>query len=211
MRDLYRKPKRRLAGPLTSLLLVIVLVWAGGFLAFMQLVPRTLDDNVTKTGGIVVLTGGTERLDTAIRLLEEAKAEKLLISGVYRGVDLNALLRLFRQAPHELECCIDIGHEADDTQGNAAETQDWVAANSYTSLRVVTANYHMPRSLLEIRHRLPNTTIIAHPVFPEAVKTDQWWRWSGTTSLLLGEYNKYLLVWVRHRLATIPAFESFYS
>lgn len=209
MAGLYEKrKKRKVFGPLSAFIILICLCWAGGFLFFMQLVPKNLPVTNEKTDGIVVLTGGTQRLNTALSLLEAKRANKLLISGVYRGVDLNQLLRHFRQAPAELECCIDIGHEADDTRGNAAETQDWVEKNNYTSILLVTANYHMPRSLLEIHHRLPDTTIITHPVFPDAVKVNEWWRWPGTASLLVGEYNKFLLVWIRHRLARFSAFES---
>ncbi|MDV7338109.1 YdcF family protein [Terasakiella sp. A23] len=195
------KRKRRFIGPFFVLCLLICAVWTGGFIAFLDLVPRTVQDQDSLTDGIVVLTGGTKRLNTGLELLSDQKAQKMLISGVYRGVDLEELLSLSKESPQELECCIDIGHEADNTRGNARETADWVEKTGFQTVRLVTANYHMPRSLLEFSFHLPYTTIIAHPVFPEHVKVDQWWRWPGTAALLVGEYNKYLLVWVRQELA----------
>jgi uncharacterized SAM-binding protein YcdF (DUF218 family) len=62
----------------------------------------------------------------------------------------------------------------------------------FASLRLVTASYHMRRALLEFRRILPDTAIVAHPVFPDAFKREQWWRWPGTAHLLAVEYSKYL-------------------
>ncbi|WP_417819278.1 YdcF family protein [Terasakiella sp.] len=193
--------KRRLFGPLAIFCILACFVWSGGFIVFMDHVPRLVEDDYTTTDGIVVLTGGTERLNTGMTLLMQKKAQKLLISGVYRGVELEELLALSKSAPQELECCIDIGHEADSTRGNAKETARWIEKTRFKSLRLVTANYHMPRSLLEFSFYMPQVRLIAHPVFPEHVKVDQWWRWPGTAALMVGEYNKFLLVWLRQELA----------
>ena len=130
-------------------------------------------------------------------MLAEKRARKLFVSGVYRGVDVNELLRIARQSPADLECCIVLGYTADNTVGNAAETAAWMQAEGYASLRLVTANYHMRRSLVEFRHVLPQATIIPHHVFVENFRQDDWWRWPGTASLILSEYHKYLaaIVW----------------
>jgi len=199
--------KRRVFGPLVILTILVVVVWTAGFIAFMELVPKQVLQDTAYTEGIVVLTGGTKRLNTGILLLSENKAKKLLISGVYRGVELEELLALSKRAPQELECCIDIGHEADDTRGNAKETAQWIAKTGFKSLRLVTANYHMPRSMLEFENSMPGIQIVEHPVFPEHVKVDQWWMWPGTAALLIGEYNKYLLVWARQELARLTDLE----
>jgi len=201
------RKKRRIFGPFAFFCIIICAIWWGGFVAFTDLVPRQIIDEASQTDGIVVLTGGTERLNTGLTLLSEHKAEKLLISGVYHGVDLEEILSLSKRAPEELECCVDIGHEADSTRGNAKETAAWVKKMNFQSLRLVTASYHMPRSLLEFSFSLPSTHIIAHPVFPEHVKVDQWWLWPGTATLLIGEYNKYLLVWLRQELANLTDLE----
>ena len=207
MNSFGNKKKRSLIGPLFILCLFIAFIWSLGFIVFTKNVPMTLSDPDKNTDGIVVLTGGTGRLNTGLSLLSDEKAKKLLISGVYRGVELEELLSISKRAPKELECCIDIGHEADNTHGNAKETLEWIEKTGFKSLRLVTANYHMPRSLLEFSHLMPYTEIIAHPVFPDHVKVEEWWRWPGTAVLLISEYNKYMLVWLRQELEKMTNLE----
>jgi uncharacterized SAM-binding protein YcdF (DUF218 family) len=187
---------RRWLGWGAALLLIGLTVWTAGLVRFAGRIPADVDDPRRETDAIVVLTGGSERLQTGLGLLAERRGKKLFVSGVHRGVDVAQLLRVARQAPQEVDCCIVLGYSADDTAGNARETAAWMAAEGYHSLRLVTANYHMQRSLLEFRRALPDATIVAHPVAPRNVRR-QWWRFPGTTSLLVREYNKFLLALVR--------------
>jgi uncharacterized SAM-binding protein YcdF (DUF218 family) len=179
------------------------LFWLAGLCAFLQSIPKQIEDTTTLTDTIVVLTGGSLRLQTGLELLQKGNAGKLFISGVHRGVDVQQLLRLARQSPIEADCCIFLGHEADDTAGNAQETAVWMDKHVYRSMRLVTAAYHMPRSIIEFRHAMPNTTILLHPVFPKQVKLDKWWMWPGTAGLILGEYSKYLISKTRHILTKL--------
>ena len=175
-----RRGLRWLRG-LAAALLVLALAWGAGLLWFANLVPTRVLDPDSRTGAIVVLTGGSDRLTAALDLLAANKADKLFVSGVYRGVDVRQLLDLFQQSPQDLSCCVVLGYEADNTRGNAVETADWIAAEEITSLRLVTATYHMPRSLLEFRRRMPAVEIVPHPIFPEPFKRDDWWLWPGST------------------------------
>ncbi len=168
-------------------------LWAVGFVRFVSQIPSGATDPKVDTDAIVVLTGGSERLKTGLRLLAEDRAEKLFVSGVHHGTDVAELLRVARQAPEEVDCCVVLGYRADDTLGNARETADWMTSQGYTSLRLVTANYHMQRSLREFRRLMPDVTIIPHPVIPAHVKQRDWWRYPGTTRLFVREYNKLLL------------------
>ena len=181
-----------------SLTIALILFWSAGLFAFLRALPDDVDDNATATDAIVVLTGGSLRLKTGLILLQEGLAERLFVSGVHRGVDVQQLLRIARQSPDAAECCISLGHEADNTAGNAAETSAWMASHRYRSIRLVTAAYHMPRSLIEFRNTMPDVQIITHPVFPTQVKLDAWWRWPGTAGLIFGEYSKYLVARIRH-------------
>jgi uncharacterized SAM-binding protein YcdF (DUF218 family) len=160
---------------------------------FAETVPRAIDDPETVTDAVVVLTGGSGRLGVGLSLLAQKRAKKLFVSGVYQGVDVAELLRISRQSPRELDCCVVLGYSADDTAGNARETAEWMAQEGYASLRLVTANYHMRRSLLEFRRVMPEVALIPHPVFPPNFKGEEWWRWPGTASLILIEYSKYLV------------------
>lgn len=177
---------------LLALVAFLLLALAGGFFWFVTSLPRQMPDDQQTTDAIVVLTGGSERLAEGLRLLTEGRAKKLFVSGVYRGVDVEELLRLSRDAPENLACCIVLGYEADDTRGNARETAAWMAKEGFQSLRLVTSAYHMPRSLLELRRLMPGMEIVPHPVFAEHVRQDDWWNWPGSTNLLLQEYFKYL-------------------
>jgi uncharacterized SAM-binding protein YcdF (DUF218 family) len=176
-----------------------VAAWIAGLVWFTTILPEPGPEPRTRSDAIVVLTGGSDRLAAGLGLLADGRAKKLFVSGVYRGVDVTALLRVARQAPSELECCIVLGYEADNTSGNARETAEWMARERYTSLRLVTASYHMPRSALEFRRAMPGVTIVPHPVFPERFRQEAWWRWPGTAGIIVSEYHKYLLA--RARLA----------
>lgn len=176
---------------------LLVVLWSIGLIWFAAMLPRQVADTKRKTDAIVVLTGGSDRLGVALDLLSAEKASKLFVSGVYRGVDVRQLLDLSQHSPEDLSCCVVLGYEADNTRGNAIETAAWMKEQGFTSLRLVTATYHMPRSLLEFRRLMPAIEIIPHPVFPEHFKSDEWWMWPGSSSLLITEYSKYLVALVR--------------
>jgi uncharacterized SAM-binding protein YcdF (DUF218 family) len=195
----------RTARRLTLLLIVLVVVWTGGLVWFANSIPTPEDGTfpATETDAVVVLTGGPLRLKAGLELLEAGKAKKLFVSGVSRGVDLAELLRAAQKPPSPaVTCCIVLGHEAADTAGNAAETRTWMEHESFRSLRLVTASYHMPRSLLEFRRAMPDVVIVPNPVFPEGFMRRTWWAWPGTLALITIEYQKYLAAAARYWLIT---------
>jgi uncharacterized SAM-binding protein YcdF (DUF218 family) len=167
--------------------------WLGGLAWFASKVPDEETTDRSKTDAIVVLTGGTGRLETGLRLLEEKLARQLFVSGVAHGVDVAALLRVAQRRPDELACCIAVGYRADNTAGNAKETAEWVEKQGFMSIRLVTASYHMPRSLVEFHRAMPNVRIVPHPVFPPRFKGSRWWLWPGTAALLSSEFVKYTI------------------
>ncbi len=175
-------------------------LWLGGFLHFVGQLPLEVADPVGETDAIVVLTGGAERLDAGLALLIAGKAKRLLISGVDQATTLAALQKRSRIDPATFACCVEIGHQAADTVGNADEAARWARSAGYRSLRLVTAGYHMPRSLLHFRAAMRDIEVIANPIFPGHVKSSEWWRYPGTTRLLAVEFNKYLVSLLRVRL-----------
>src|SRR5215469_18694569 len=174
---------------------VICSLWLAGLVWFAT--PPADEASAAPTDAIVVLTGGSLRLQRGIDLLREGKGQKLFVSGVNQQVDLEYLLGSSGSVPDWALCCIVIGHKADNTFGNAQETARWIRSQGFRSLRLVTAWYHMPRSLLEFNRALPEIEIVAHPVFPEQVKSERWWVWPGTAALLVSEYAKYLAALAR--------------
>lgn len=181
-------------------LAALALAWLGGLAWFADQAAGMRADDDRRTDAIIVLTGGSGRLPAGLALLAEDKADRLFVSGVYAGVEVAELLRLSRQAPAELECCIVLGYAAGDTRGNALESAAWVKAGGYRTLRLVTSSYHMARSLIEFRRVLPATEIVPHPVQSDNVHLGEWWRWPGTASLVASEYNKFLVSLARDRL-----------
>ena len=200
--DRAKRPRLGRFGLPATALLALVVLWFGGLVWFAHSIPDEVADAESKTDAIVVLTGGSLRVQSGLALLAAGKAKKLFVSGVYHSTDVTALLHVARQSPEHVACCIALGHEADNTLGNAIETAQWMRQEGFRSLRLVTASYHMPRSLLEFSRAMPDVRIIAHPVFPENVKQERWWAWPGTASLILGEYDKYLLALARPLLAS---------
>ena len=184
------------------LLLLLVALWAGGLARFAATLPTEPEAPGRKTDAIIVLTGGAERIAEGVRLLGEGRAPVLFVSGVGAGVTAAQLLELAgRAANSPLACCIELGHTAQDTVGNAAEVAAWAAERNAQSLRIVTAAYHLPRALHLLRRAAPGVEMLAHPVIPETLKLDGWWRWPGTREVLLRAYHKYLLAAVLGRLA----------
>ena len=200
-RPVHRKPRKRHL--LAWCVLTASLCWAAGFLVFMEALPKTPKGDLVPTDAVVVLTGGSLRVETGLQLLENGYAERLFVSGVHRGIDVAELIRVAERRPGRLECCITLGHNATDTIGNAIETAEWVAQHNIGTLRLVTAGYHMPRSLLELSARMPDVTILPHPVFPEHVKLDRWYLYPGTALLAAGEYSKFLAAYGRLQLEAL--------
>ena len=204
----YRKNRgrfRRFVKRVVILLILLAGLWGAGFFMFLEKIPR---DQAPAEGGpkadaIVVLTGGGGRLEMGLRLLDMDSAAKLFISGVDPGVDRTTLLRNKQIEAATLKCCIALGHSANDTFGNAMETARWMAAEGYTSLYLVTANYHMPRSLVEFRAAMPNAEFFPRAVNPNNVHLEGWWRWPGTIQLLTREYTKYLATRLRTSLTSL--------
>lgn len=179
-----------------------------GFFFYAQSALASRPSNDTATAdGIVALTGdGGGRVNEAIKLLQAGRAQRLLISGVNpQATDRE--LAIAHSAPTQLfDCCIDIGRSARDTIGNAKETAYWTKKNDYKRLIIVTADFHMARSLTEIRMELPRTELIAHPV--RTLTTEKnWWRDERTLRRLGIEYVKVVLANCRRVIDWLDPFD----
>jgi uncharacterized SAM-binding protein YcdF (DUF218 family) len=194
---------------LFHVLLLALAVWVGGFLAFAAAIPTKVRDADRPVDAIVVLTGGGVRLSEGFALLDRGLAKKLLISGVADGVDMPALLQTIDGAPLPsqtvLDCCVTLGYDARSTEGNARESYRWLAANGFKSVRLVTANYHMNRSLLEFRRVMPDVELVPNPVFPPEVQDPWWFVRLGTLYLLGNEYHKYVVAAGRAQISEMGA------
>lgn len=176
-------------------LFAIVILWSVGLVGYAMFLPRSVANSDIITDAIIVPTGGSGRLVIGLELLNAGKAERLFISGVHSEVTFSSIVH--QKDAHLVACCIDLGKSAIDTHQNAQESAAWMERNDYTSLRLVTGSYHMPRAMLEFNHAMPHITLIPHPTFPTHVKINDWWHYRGTTGLLASEYAKYILALFR--------------
>ena len=193
-RSMFRPMKtKKYLSTIAVLLLLILFIWTLGLFAFVNMIPDGATEKNRLTDAIVVLTGGSDRLKQGLNLLTEKRAKKLFVSGVYLRNDVRRLLSVQQHNPAEVLCCISLGYAATSTAENAIETAGWIKKHGYISIRLVTASYHMPRSLIEFQHIMPNIEIIPHPVFPKKFKRARWWAWPGTIALIISEYSKYII------------------
>jgi uncharacterized SAM-binding protein YcdF (DUF218 family) len=176
---------------LFDLVMLAVFMLVIGFLIFTDGIQRSQPEPRI-ADGIAVLTGGVARIDEAMKLLAQQKAKRLLITGVNRTTSTEELKQHASQGDQLFSCCVDIDKEARNTIDNATETSQWVAQHHYTSIIVVTSNYHMPRALAELGRVMPGVTLIPYAVVENNVHLDRWWTYPGTTRLLISEYLKYL-------------------
>lgn len=162
--------------------LFIILAWCLSFIHFYNKIERgSFTVSNVPADGIVVLTGGPDRIEEALKLMESGMAKKLLISGVHPDVAEKTLQAMTGRSKELFDCCIDIDHKALDTVGNAIEAAVWSNDNGIKSLIIVTANYHMPRAMIEFRRHDKEILLISYPVI-----TDISFRY------LIIEHSKYL-------------------
>ena len=183
------RTRRRLAAGFGVAVLALVAGLGAGFAAFVATAYRPAAP-APLADGIVALTGGAERVETALRLLEAGRAPRLLVSGVARGAGLAELARLSDINPAPIAGRVTLGRAATTTTGNATETAEWAQANAIHSLIVVTAGYHMPRATLELHRAMPQVTLYPVPVQPPAMQH------GARLRLLAGEYAKLIGAWL---------------
>ncbi|MBV8590093.1 MAG: YdcF family protein [Acetobacteraceae bacterium] len=165
--------------------------WFVGLVWFLRLASLPASPPL-HADGIVALTGGAARVETALHLLAEGRADRLLLSGVGGGAELRALARRAGVDPALLAPRVTMGRSATSTHGNAQETEAWVRQNGIRSLIVVTAGYHMPRALIEIGRAVPHVALHPVPVQPPAMR-DSGIEDPEMLRLMAGEYTKWLV------------------
>lgn len=181
-----------------------------GFLFFVDHVASlAAPSQLHPADGIVVLTGGQSRIDTGLDLLKAGKGKRLLISGVNPIARVDDL-RIATGGERSLfECCVDIDRAALNTIGNAEESAKWASAHTYGSIIVVTNNYHMPRSLLEMRRILPAADLQPYPVVNTPLTDGAWLTDADALRVLFTEYLKYVAAFMRIHLRSSHQMDEF--
>ena len=161
---------------------LLVLLYALGFILFGVTLGRPAKAGV-KTDAVVVITGGTGRIEHAMKVLEDRKAKRVLIAGADPLVTKKDLVDRFDANARLVRCCVDLGSESVDTRSNAEEAQRWLSRRKFRSVRLVTNDWHMRRAGYEFSRSLNGRYEVVH----DAGRTEPKF---GT---LFAEYNKYLL------------------
>ena len=182
-----------------AFILLLVLLWGVGLWAFGERVAASTPAQEPQVSdGIVALTGASSvRIEAAVHLLEIGKAKRLLVSGVNPEVTRRDMKIVAHDYSHTFDCCVDLGFRAENTQGNAREIASWTSYHHYKTLIVVTADYHMPRSILEMKAAMPGVQMLPYPVVTGTLDARRWWKTGAGVNRLVTEYNKYLVILAR--------------
>ncbi|MGU3401403.1 YdcF family protein [Brucellaceae bacterium D45D] len=184
--------------PVSIVLFVLLVMFVAGFVAFGEWVSRMAPPAINETAdAIVVLTGGQARIQVAVDLLKLQRGKRLLISGVHPSTNQKMLQRATNAEAGLFDCCVDLDRSALNTVGNAEESERWIRSNNYSRVIVVTNNYHIPRSILEMSYRMNDVEFVPYPVVNGERRDQSWVAESDTLRVLFIEYVKYLGALVR--------------
>ncbi len=182
-------PRKRFLLPVLICLLIVLA--AADFHRFVRRVDALEPPALIEVDGVVALTGGSgKRIEAAIGLLEAGVGERLLVSGVHESVNTKDLIATAGGSDALYACCIDIGHEASSTEGNAIETANWARNRGYQRLIIVTSDYHTPRTRLWYRKMLPERDILFYPM-QSKIQPGRWWHSWQSFRGLATEWAKY--------------------
>lgn len=187
-----RGPLRRFIRGFILLSLILLGVFSGGFLWFADSVASMRPPESARGDAIIVLTGGYQRIEQAVGLLRDGVGKRLLISGVNPATTRSQIRKMTQGSSDMFSCCVDMGYKAIDTIGNANEAASWIRDHNYSSIVVVTNNYHMHRSLHELRSASPQTEFIAYPVISADLARTNWFVEPDVVRTMLYEYLKFV-------------------
>jgi uncharacterized SAM-binding protein YcdF (DUF218 family) len=192
---------RRLRRVFLALVAAGAAVMLVGLVGFVVEIIGARHPERARGDGVVVLTGGRDRIDVALAILQSGAARRLLISGVNPATTADAIRRQTETPANLFACCVDLGRRAETTNGNAREAADWASEHQFASLVVVTSAYHIPRALTEMRaefrRRGLNVTLQAIAVRKADLGATVLSFEPETVRVLAAEYLKYMLAHVR--------------
>lgn len=197
---------RRFISFLSSVLVIIILIWFGGLIIFSAYIPSvesTVMDGTRKARLAVVFTGGGGRIERALELLDQDAVEKVFISGVNKKVQnhnlANALSPHFKKLYQQNQSRIVLGYQARSTRGNAREVASYLDDYPSNPVILITSHYHIPRSYMELKRLKPTIEYVIEPVLLERFG-DEGWLNKNNFILLISEYHKTIASFVFSKL-----------
>jgi len=179
--------------------LAVVSAWpAALYVTYLGSLGRPADP-FEHTRAIVSLAGGPGRLGKGLDLLDEGKADVLLLSGTGKGATLEDIFPGRDLSSLAGGKVILLESRSTSTYENAIEAWAVLAARGEVSeIVLLTSNYHMLRSEFVFRKVFPrDVEIRIYPVEAENVAPGRWWKDGKSRRIVFNEYLKYL--WYRLR------------
>ena len=131
----------------------LLLLWLLGFVWFAVALPQPVGEMTTDA--VIVPTGGAGRIERGLEILDAGLAKEMFVSGVDREVKPGEFEDQFNVEAAQMRCCVTLGYAAVDTRSNAKEAAQWVRERGYSTVRLVTTDWHMRRARSEFRNALP--------------------------------------------------------
>jgi len=178
-------------------LMLLFILWITGFVFYsidIQYYPQMIE---SKPDAVVVLTGGSNRVEEGLEIMAQHGCQNLFISGVNKNVSRHDILKRIQKNKSAKGCQLELGYKARNTHENAQEVIAWLKKKNYKSIVLVTAYYHLPRSILEFRSIAPNLKIQAYAVFPDSFINNSREAILKRTVKLFKEYHKLIGAWLR--------------
>lgn len=167
--------------------LVAAIIYVLGFVYFMHQLPQTMAQPTTPTTQAVsVFTGSTGRIAAGFEILRSGFNGPLFVSGVHPTATLEDLTDSTTLTDAQKER-ITLDYSAQNTRDNVRSSNYWLAEKGLGSVTIVTAYYHLPRSLMLWQQHAPHIKAEGYPVFTGKASLFTLWR----------EYNKYLAAALR--------------
>lgn len=178
----------------TTFVLAAGFCFVAGFMFFLSEIDsyaETAPANVSAQG-IAVLTGGFARLLPAVELLKMERGERLLLSGVNPQNSDGSLKSALNIDDELFDCCVDVDLDAMDTIGNAVGISHWAKSKNYNKIIIVTNDYHMPRSILEVGRQMSGVELVPFVVRNQPNADESFGTKLDRYRVLSGEYVKYV-------------------
>ena len=174
---LFSNPRRRRGRSLKAVLSLVALLFLPP--AVPHLVSlRDPGPPARPADAIFVLTGGEGRIQEGFRAWSGGAARELYILGAGRRVPVSRIVPEGSRISAEALSRIHVEGWSENTLENAFSAKSAVGEGKYSSVILVTSDYHVPRAVLAFRKVLPkDVSLSAIRVRPEAGAGASW-RWA---------------------------------
>ena len=174
---LFSDPRRRRGRFLRPLLILLTLLFVPPMVPHL-LTLRNPGPPTRPADAIFVLTGGEGRIQEGFRAWSGGAARELYILGAGGMVPVTRIVPEASRLPAEALSRVHVEAWSGNTLENAFSAKSAVGEGKYTSVILVTSDYHIPRANLAFRKVLPKgLSLSAIRVRPEGGPGASW-RWA---------------------------------